>query len=182
VKNRYLMTAIGKDKPGIVKSVAEVLYKVGCNIEDSSMTLLAGNFAIMMVIYLPGDIDIEELEEKFEKLRKKMNLWIILKPMSETPAKKKTKKQARNCLLTLSGGDKPGIVYSVSKLLSGNKVNIININTRIIGDGEDSSYILVMELELPIDLQYVNLKNKLLTLADKLDVEINLEPMEFGII
>ena len=36
--------------PGIVAAVSRVLFDLGCNVEDSSMTLLRGNFAMMLVL------------------------------------------------------------------------------------------------------------------------------------
>jgi len=46
---KYILTAFGKDKPGIVASITEILYKMGANIEDSSMSRLSGQFVIMLL-------------------------------------------------------------------------------------------------------------------------------------
>ena len=40
MSNRWIVTALGQDRPGIVAGVTEVLYKLGCNLEDSAMTRL----------------------------------------------------------------------------------------------------------------------------------------------
>ena len=49
----FALAAIGKDRPGIVAAVSKVLYELGCNVEDSSMTMLRGNFAVMLVLAAP---------------------------------------------------------------------------------------------------------------------------------
>src|SRR5919198_3967287 len=49
----FALAAIGRDRPGIVAAVAKVLYEQGCNVEDSQMTLLRGNFSIMLVLESP---------------------------------------------------------------------------------------------------------------------------------
>ncbi|HSO20332.1 MAG TPA: ACT domain-containing protein [Desulfosarcina sp.] len=36
---RFIMTAFGKDRPGIVADVTEILFENGRNLEDTSMTL-----------------------------------------------------------------------------------------------------------------------------------------------
>ena len=55
----YIMTAFGKDRPGIVADVSQVLYENGCNLEDSTMTLLADEFTLIL-LFAAGEEDIEE--------------------------------------------------------------------------------------------------------------------------
>nr|WP_279384415.1 ACT domain-containing protein [Geotalea toluenoxydans] len=38
----FAVTVISKDRPGIVADISEVLYRLGCNLEDSSCTMLGG--------------------------------------------------------------------------------------------------------------------------------------------
>ncbi len=45
-----LLSALGKDRPGIVAGISEVLVRADCNIEDSSMTRLGESFACMLVV------------------------------------------------------------------------------------------------------------------------------------
>jgi len=52
MKTYYILSAIGKDRPGIVADVSEVIYECGGNIEDSSMTLLRNHFALLL-LFLP---------------------------------------------------------------------------------------------------------------------------------
>ncbi|HMU75390.1 MAG TPA: ACT domain-containing protein, partial [Elusimicrobiota bacterium] len=39
---RYLLTAAGGDRPGLVAAVTRSLFDHGCNLEDSAMTRLQG--------------------------------------------------------------------------------------------------------------------------------------------
>jgi predicted amino acid-binding ACT domain protein len=55
---RFAVSVFGRDRPGIVAAVTRVLADAGCNLEDTSMTILRGHFAMMLVIsggpgYLP---------------------------------------------------------------------------------------------------------------------------------
>ena len=43
------VTVVGNDRPGIVAGVTEVLFEQGCNLEDTSMTILRGHFTMMLV-------------------------------------------------------------------------------------------------------------------------------------
>ena len=46
----YAVSVVGKDRPGIVAGVAEVFFRLGCNIADSSCTMLAGEFAMILIV------------------------------------------------------------------------------------------------------------------------------------
>ncbi|MBV8303503.1 MAG: amino acid-binding protein, partial [Acidimicrobiia bacterium] len=44
----YAVSAVGADRPGIVAAVTRVFVEHGCNLEDTSMTILRGHFAMML--------------------------------------------------------------------------------------------------------------------------------------
>jgi glycine cleavage system transcriptional repressor len=49
----FALSAIGLDRPGIVADLAELIYECDCNLEDSSMTILGPEFAVLLL--LSGD-------------------------------------------------------------------------------------------------------------------------------
>ena len=49
----FAVSVVGKDRPGIVAAIAEVLFRLGCNIADSSCTMLAGEFAMILIVSHP---------------------------------------------------------------------------------------------------------------------------------
>jgi glycine cleavage system transcriptional repressor len=51
------VTAIGQDRPGIVAAVTKVLHERGGNLEDSAMTILGGQFAIVLLVATEDDPD-----------------------------------------------------------------------------------------------------------------------------
>ena len=55
-----ILSAIGKDRPGIVADVSEVIYECGGNIEDSNMGLLRTHFALLILF----SADKEEVDQK----------------------------------------------------------------------------------------------------------------------
>ncbi|MFL5879210.1 MAG: glycine cleavage system protein R [Actinomycetota bacterium] len=50
---RFAVSVFGRDRPGIVAAVSRVLADAGCNLEDTSMTILRGHFAMMLVVAGP---------------------------------------------------------------------------------------------------------------------------------
>ena len=43
------VTVVGHDRPGIIADVTGRLAELGFNLEDSTMTLLRGHFAMMLI-------------------------------------------------------------------------------------------------------------------------------------
>ena len=75
---KVVVSAIGKDQPGIVSSVTGILYRHGASIEDSSMTILEENFAMIMIVSLPREATAAEFAEDFRKLEKKFQYYFTL--------------------------------------------------------------------------------------------------------
>ena len=57
MKNWYMLTVGGKDRPGIVSQVTAALYRGVCNLGEASMIRLGGNFTIMLMVQHAGDGD-----------------------------------------------------------------------------------------------------------------------------
>jgi len=53
--SQLAVTVIGPDRPGIIADVTEALAGTGVNLEDSTMTLLRGHFAMVIVCSGPYD-------------------------------------------------------------------------------------------------------------------------------
>ena len=53
----FAVSAIGRDRPGIVAAVSRVLLDLEGNVEDSQMSILRGHFAVMLIVALPSGVD-----------------------------------------------------------------------------------------------------------------------------
>ena len=68
----YLLSLVGKDRPGIVAKLSAGLCKNGCNLGDSSMARLGNNFVIMLAVQFNGSQ--ETLSNIVSPLADSMNL------------------------------------------------------------------------------------------------------------
>ncbi len=50
----FALTIIGRDRPGIVSQVTEILFQQGFNIADSSCSILGGQFSMILIISNPN--------------------------------------------------------------------------------------------------------------------------------
>lgn len=137
----YAVTVLGHDRPGIVAEVTEAIADLGGNLEDSSMTLLRGHFAMTLIADLGGPAT--ELQERLARLTQSGLVVSVL--VAPEPAPSAT--AAASFLLSVHGADRPGIVSAVTRRLADLGGNIVDLSTRLAGD----FYVLSAEVQLPQD-------------------------------
>ena len=162
------LSAIGKDRTGIVSSISEILFKLGCNIEDSTMTLLSGQFAVILLLDCPKNSDVSKIKRSLNSSMKKLGLSFSV---TEVDKPKTNKKNFGDYIIAVYGSDRVGIVYNVSKFLAAKKINITDVQTKISGT-KDKVYIMLLEVNIPKTLKIENVKQSLQQLAKELNVEI----------
>jgi glycine cleavage system transcriptional repressor len=168
MKKMLSLSAIGKDKTGIVSSISEILFKLGCNIEDSTMTLLSGQFAVILLLDCPKNSDISKIKRSLNSLMKKLGLSYSV---TEVDKPKTNKKNFGDYVIAVYGSDRVGIVYNVSKYLADKKINITDVQTKVSGK-KDKVYIMLLEVNIPKALKIEIVKQNLKQLAKELNVEI----------
>lgn len=170
-----LLSASGEDRPGIVAAVTRVLFENGANLEDSAMTRLEGAFAMLVVASVP-DAGLEKLRQAFIRLGEESGLSIQVKTMSAAESQHPVP-SGEPFIISLYGGDRPGLVYRVATLLSEMSVNITDVVTHR-SSGDSPLYQLAIEVELPAAVAGADLERRLAALGRELGVEISSHPLE----
>jgi glycine cleavage system transcriptional repressor len=167
----FAVTIISKDRPGIVADTTEVLYRLGCNIADSSCTMLGGDFAMILIVTHEKPFSKMKLADEFRALQERTGLVVHLRTLHEDELTHPVD-SGELCLISVYGSDRPGIVYRVTRLLADRRVNITDLNTRLIGTREEPVYVLMLEAILPPDLTVEGATALLEPLSRELSVEI----------
>jgi glycine cleavage system transcriptional repressor len=178
---RWIVTALGKDRPGIVAGVTKLLYGLGCNLEDSAMTRLEGEFAIMLIFSVPAKQTAERLRRAFAPLERRLRLAVHLKPLTKSEASAPSKR-GHGYLISVYGADRPGIVFRMSELLARSGINITDVHTHRSARGGPSLYLLLLEVEIPAQRSVASLEAKLKQTAKRLGVEVSLRPSEAAVL
>jgi len=168
----FAVTIIGKDRPGIVAETAEVLYRLGCNVEDSSCTMLGGEFATIYIVSHALPFKREALEEGFSAMCAATELSAFIRELKEDEVSYR-EPQGELCLVSVYGSDQPGIVYKVTRELADRGVNITDLNTKLIGTPEAPVYVLMLEAALPEGMSVDEAALLLERLKKELNVEIS---------
>jgi len=162
------ITVLGHDRPGIIAETTGVLAELGLNIEDSTMTLLRGHFA--MTLITDGAADAATVEDSLAGLTADGSLSVSVR---EVPAESVVSRGSAY-LLSVHGGDRPGIVSNVVAEVAKVGGNITDLTTRLAGE----LYVLIAEVDLPASADPDGLKASLESVAGDLGVEVTLRQLE----
>lgn len=161
------VSAIGLDRPGIVAAVSRVLYANGVNIEDTSMTILRGHFAMTLVV--AGPVSRDALDAALSPVARDLELLLSVREIADDTA---TEGAAAPYVVNVYGADRPGIVAGVTGLLADRGVNVTDLSTRL----ADETYVMVIGVDVPAAVDVPSLVADLQALAAELDVAAVLLP------
>ncbi|MEU5868993.1 MULTISPECIES: ACT domain-containing protein [unclassified Nonomuraea] len=161
------VTVLGVDRPGVIAAVTGSLADCGANIQDSTMTLLGGYVAMMLLV--SGDLEPDELT-------KRLCAPELVVSASAIEARRHFCDDGggHGYVLTVHGPDRPGIISAVSAVLAADGGNITGMSTRLTG----RLYVLIADVELPKDVDVAALMRRLAAVGAGLDSEITFRPVE----
>src|SRR4051812_50070065 len=68
------LSAIGRDRPGIVAEVTRALLGHSLNITDSQMAVLGGRFTMMLIVTAPEGTDLDLVREELARTSERLAL------------------------------------------------------------------------------------------------------------
>lgn len=163
------VTVLGHDRPGIVADVTGALADLHGNLEDSTMTLLRGHFA--MVVLVRTSASVAEVEAALSPLTAEGSLVINARELTDTPD---SGSDAPSYALHVHGADRPGIVAQITAVVARHGGNIVDLGTRLGG----RLYVLVAELQLPSREGEAALRQDLEGTAGALGVDVQLTAVD----
>lgn len=140
------LSAIGRDRPGIVAAISKVLLDHRCNVEDSTMSILRGHFTMMLIVSAPESTDLQDLRAELDDVRAGLSLEGV--SVSEV-AEVADETAVASHILTVYGADHPGILHSVTAALAADQVDIVDLTTRVSGEERNPLYAMILEVAVP---------------------------------
>ena len=172
MSKNLVISALGNDKPGIVNELSKAILDQGGNITESRMTVLGGEFAMMLLVIGTQEC-IDNIISKLEATGEKLNLTLIAK---ETQAQESNQKRLPY-LITVVSMDHPGIVHNISDFLSSRNLNIEEIDTNTYPAAHTGTpmFSLNMIISVPADSSIRSLRDEFITFCDDLNLDASLE-------
>jgi glycine cleavage system transcriptional repressor len=146
---RFWLSALGVDRPGIVAAVSGALGDAGCNLEDSTMTILQAHFAILLVVSASDTTSVASLEAALVPVSETFDLVIVVRSI-EVPEEGQAELSGTEGLsISIHGADRPGIVHSISGALADAGGNVVDLSTQLIGEPDNPVYVMTFRTIVP---------------------------------
>lgn len=169
-----VITASGEDKVGLVDSLSSRIAESGCNIEESRMAVLGGDFALILLVSGAWNA-LSKLEGQLASLGAQLGLSIL---------HKRTQKQKRMQPMIpyhveVVAMDHPGIVHSLASFFSRNGINIEELQTETYPAPHSGAPMFSVSLTVgvPSETRISNLRSDFLDYCDDLNLDASFEPV-----
>ena len=162
-----VLTVIGKDRPGLVKAISQVVSEHDANWEASHMARIGGRFAGILQVVVAQD-KAASLTSSLEKLGPS-GLRVTVEDDVVTP-----EPQGQAYWIELVGSDQPNIVRDISMALASREVTVLELNSEL-SDAPVAGgrlFKLQASIRCPESLSGEDLRESLEVLANSLMVDI----------
>lgn len=173
----FILSAIGRDRPGLVAELARLALECDANLEDSRMTILGSDFAVILLCSSASGSAPDALAVGAKRLEREHGLTILLRHLEDGPRPAVPAPGTRLYRIEAAGEDKAGIVASICGVLAERGVNIVELITRSKpGPGGAPNYELELKAEIPDACDVRALREALDREADRLVLDLAVMP------
>ena len=164
---RAVISTIGRDRPGLVNELSEAVFSCGASIEDSRMTVLGGEFAVLMSVV--GDqTALEALNDRLTALADSGEVAYLFRTTSDREPSRYLPYQVRVVAM-----DHPGIVHGIAGFFSSRNINIRDLETETERAPHTGTPIFNLHLtvEVPESLRVAQLRNEFADFCEQRDLD-----------
>ena len=168
MSQKLVITALGKDRPGIVDKLSNTLFTHHLNIEDSRMSVLGGEFAVQLLV--TGDEQaITNFIDKKQEAETALDMTLTVKT-TEAAASSQTLVPYDVEVISI---DYPGIVHKLSSFFSSREINIVDLETDRYAAPHTGTpmFSLQMIIGVPAETNIAGLRDEFLNMCDELNLD-----------
>ena len=174
MSKHLVITAVGDDRPGIVNDLTKHISDSGCNIADSRMSILGGEFALILL--LSGNWNaIAKIEETLPRTADTLGLTITIKRTEP----RNLHGNLLNYHVDALAMDQPGLVHKVTEFFASRSINIENLNTDSYNAAHTGTpmFSIGMTVNIPAEQSISQLRDQYMDFCDGMNMDGMMEPV-----
>ena len=171
---KLTISFLGRDCPGIVSAVSQILGQTGCNIIEVTQTILCGEFAAIFIVQAPENVTEESLHTQLALglVDAKLDLSVLVRPAVE--GQWGTGLVCDPFVVTADGPDHTGQIAAMSRIFAQHSINIESLKA-ILGEGGPNHALFVFEVMVPEDVDLGRLRRELMVEGKKHDLRVSVQ-------
>ena len=169
---KLVISALGADRPGIVDELSNIIYKHSLNIEDSRMTVLGGEFAILLLV--SGEAtSIDALQTQVNDIEQALQMRLLIKVTTDAGNNKDTLPYT----VEIAALDHPGIVNNIASFFSAREINIVDVQTESYSAAHTGTpmFALHMTIGISADTSIAKLRDAFMQACDELNLDAEMK-------
>ncbi|MGH8280484.1 MAG: glycine cleavage system protein R [Gammaproteobacteria bacterium] len=174
-KQLLVVSILAPDQPGLLQHITRTVKDCGCNIAESRMTLLAGEFTMLLLIAGNWNM-LTRLENQLPKLESQLGLRLCLRRSTASLPPQERLPYAIDAVCV----DQPGIIFNLASFFTERGIGIHDLTTRgypAVHTGT-SMVSVQMTVDIPADLHLGTLRDDFTDFCDQLNLDAVLEPIK----
>jgi glycine cleavage system transcriptional repressor len=173
----FILSAIGRDRPGLVSELARLVLESDANLEDSRMTILGTDFAVILLCSSRAEATGDRLLLGSKRLERDHGLTILIRELPAGTRPAVPAPGTRLYRVEAAGEDRAGIVAGICGVLAEHGVNIVELSSQSQpGPSGAPHYRMTIRAELPDGVDPRTLRDALDREAARLVLDVALMP------
>jgi len=175
MQNHFVISALGNNRPGLVHQLSKAVKDCGCNILDSRMAVLGGEFALILLLAGTWDA-IAKIESMIPRLEDSLDLTLISR-------RTEVREKVANLMpyaVEVVASDRPGIVHDIAQFFSSRDINIEELFTGSYAAAHSGTpmFSLHVTISVPTNTSIAALRGEFMDLCDQLNLDAVMEPVK----
>ena len=158
---KFSISVLGRDRPGIIAAVTEMLVTRDCNIEGVSQTRLQGEFSSIFIVTGPDQSDPAALSRELQEATRQMEMHFHVRSLVDEPVSWTDDAACESYVITTFGPDRKGLVAEVTRLLADFNVNVTRLQAVFRGGDAPDRNFMIYEMEIPDETDQKGLRRAL---------------------
>jgi glycine cleavage system transcriptional repressor len=173
MKKYIVISAVGADRPGIIRDLTKAIIDVGCTIADSRMATMGSDFTLMLLAAGSWNA-VAKLESQAPALGKKLDLAITAHRTEERPVRD----NMLSYVVDVAALDRPEVISEVTDFFATRGINIDEMSTWSYNAMHTGAPMVSISItvSVPADLHIGRLRDDFTDFCDGLNLDATLEP------